>query len=297
MKIKSGRERLWLSVALWAFVAAVGCSEEEGDAAGSQDLAVVGDSGGLHDGGAAGDGEVAPDAAPSEPDAEGPALRCEAVAAPCAAEQMLDLELRDLVGDRAVENLAEAEGFTTVIDASAGVAAGSLAPPSESFVYLRFSEAGLQRLALSDQAAFESQDWDIAVRRYLVRLNSGVSGPSCVEGARMPARFTFDELATLPEGASFHQERYMTESCELVPDGSGLGSANTVLSSFWRYQGCLQMTGNVYVLRLASGQLVKLRVDGYYAQENQAQCDAQGSPGSPSNAGEVRLRWAFLPEE
>ena len=35
----------------------------------------------------------------------------------------------------------------------------------------------------------------------------------------------------------------------LVPDGSGLGSPGTALQSFWKYTMCLQMSGNVYVLR------------------------------------------------
>ena len=220
---------------------------------------------------------------------------CAPVAPACEDEQVLQLALNVEPSERAPVNTPAAEGFVTVVDTTGGVPAGSMASPDESYVYARFTDAGLEQVAIGDEDAFASVDWDIALRRYLIRLNSGVSGPSCVQGARTAPNTEFDALATVPEGLSFFAEQYMTDTCEVIPDGSGLPSANTVLSSYWTYEGCLRMTGNVYVIKLADGRSVKLRVDSYYADANQVRCNNEGSAGQPSNAGNVTLRWAFLP--
>lgn len=56
------------------------------------------------------------------------------------------------------------------------------------------------------------------------------------------------------------------------------------------------MTGNVFILRLASGRRLKLMVTSYYSPEVQAMCDATGTvpTGAASGSGQLRLRWAFL---
>ena len=47
-------------------------------------------------------------------------------------------------------------------------------------MYAKFTANGLVKLdTLSDMTALDSMDWDIAFRRYVVRINSGFSGPSC----------------------------------------------------------------------------------------------------------------------
>ena len=80
----------------------------------------------------------------------------------------------------------------------------------------------------------------------------------------------------------------------LVPDTSGIGAPQTVLSSFWSYPGCVAMTGNVYVIALASGRHVKLQVASYYSPESQQACDEQGMATDPSTAANLRIRWAFV---
>lgn len=239
-----------------------------GDAGGGDDTGAA-DGGGNHDSG----------------------MACMAVAPMCVDQQIMTLDLFSTVSTRAVTEEGSVPGtFLTHIDSSAG---GIM--PTESYVYLRFSETGLTPVMISDQDAFASTDWDIAVRRFIVRLNSGVSGPSCVQAARTAPMTTFDSVTSVPAGLTFHSEVYMTDTtCDLVPDGSGLGSPSTVLSSFWTYPGCVSMTHNVYIVQLASGRHVKLEVMGYYDTAAQTQCDTMGTLPTPSTSGNMRLQWAFL---
>jgi hypothetical protein len=140
-------------------------------------------------------------------------------------------------------------------------------------------------------------DWDIAFRRYVVRINSGHSGPSCVTAARVPGTPVYDDITAVPDGLMPRTDEYFTDTCELIPDGSGLeNSPATALSSYWTYPGCVQMTGNVFVVTTQQGRQLKLMVTHYYNPESQDQCDTQGSvPMMGSDAANFRVRWALLP--
>ena len=139
-------------------------------------------------------------------------------------------------------------------------------------------------------------DWDISFRRFIIRLNSGVSGPSCVDGARTATGTSYDALSTEPAGLEYRTESYFTATCDYVPDGSGLMSPGTALQSFWRYPGCVQMTGNVFILRLADARRVKLVVTHYYEQDAQNRCNLNDmiDAADSSKAAHVGVRWAFL---
>ena len=211
---------------------------------------------------------------------------------PCTDNQILDLPLFTTAATGAIDNTADGSGWMSHVDATAG---GFM--PTQSFVYARFTDAGLEKVDVGDEAAFSSMDWDIAFRRFIIRLNSGVSGPSCVTGARTAATTMYDTLASPPSGLAYRTEAYYpaAPSCMLVPDGSGLGSPGTALQSFWEYPGCVKMTGNTYVLELASGRHVKLTVTSYYEPSFQATCDSTGSVAMSGNgSGNIRFRWAFI---
>lgn len=223
------------------------------------------------------------------PDAGAPA--CMAVDPTCQDQSISMLDFFDTVSPAAITEEGTTAGeFLTVIDATGGGMT-----PSQSYVYARFTETGLEKVEISDEDALFSSDWDIAFRRFIIRLNSGVSGPSCVQAARTAPATTFDGLTAVPDGLTYRTEAYFTEgSCDLVPDGSGLGSPATALSSYWTYPGCVSMTHNVYVVRPASGRHVKLEVIGYYPLANQEMCDTSGSVPIPSGGGQIRVRWAFM---
>lgn len=209
----------------------------------------------------------------------------------CVDQSISELMLFD---DPAVgtirDEAGEGDGFYNLIDATGG---GLNA--KSSFVYARFGEDGLEKVSLSDEEAFESLDWDIAFRRYVVRLNSGVSGPGDVTAARTRPSTAYLELTSTPEDLEFRTEEYFSDDgCEFVPDTSGIGAPATALSSFWKYQSCVQMTKNVYVVALPKDRYVKLEMLSYYAPDNQRICDDTGQVPMPSGAGNMRIRWDFL---
>lgn len=222
------------------------------------------------------------------PDSGGP--RCGATTVPCTDQSVSGLRLFSTVNPAMITEEGTTPGeFRTLIDARGGGMS-----PTQSYVYARFEDNGLTRVAISDEAAFQSLDWDIALRRFVIRLNSGVSGPSCVEAARTAPNTTFDSVTAVPMGLSFRTESYFTDTCELVNDGSGIGSPGTALASFWMYTTCVQMTGNVYVLRLRNGRHVRLQVLSYYDTAAQQACDETGNPPMPNGAGNLRIRWSFI---
>ena len=209
---------------------------------------------------------------------------------PCVDQQIAELSLMDTPAAGLISPIArEGSVFEDAIDATAGGLSAT-----DGYVYARFGTSGLEKVSLDDELAFESRDWDIAFRRYVIRLNSGVSGPSSVSAARTPANTTFAAVTSVAPDLTFRVEQYYTPSCVFVADESGIGSPATALSSFWAYHSCLSMTGNVFVLKLASGRHVKLQILAYYSPENQALCDRSGATDLPSGAGNIRMRWAFL---
>ena len=217
-------------------------------------------------------------------------VSCEPSEVTCIDQSIVMLDLFETVSPAAITEEGTTDGeFTTLVDASGGGY-----NPTQSYVYARFTDTGLAKVDVDDEAAFSSSDWDIAFRRYVVRLNSGVAGPSCVTGARTAPGTTFDTLESVPETLPYHVEEYFTSTCDYVPDGSGIGAPGTVLSSFWTYPGCVSMSGYVYVVALANGRHVKLQVLSYYPPDVQETCETTGTVPMPSGAGAIRVRWAFL---
>lgn len=215
---------------------------------------------------------------------------CPARTVTCTDQSVQDLALFKKVSTRVVENMADGGGFLSHVDATGGGFT-----PSESFVYAKFTDTGLMRVDVSDEAAFNSQEWHIAFRRYQARLNSGVSGPGCVVGAEL-SNVKYDSLNALPQGTKFASEAYYDDKCTLQTDQSGLGAPGTILSDYWQYsQGmCVQMTGAVYALQLADGRKVKLTITSYYPPTAQTMCDQQGTVPQGTAGAQIRFRWAFL---
>src|ERR1043165_5087820 len=112
---------------------------------------------------------------------------------------------------------ADAGGkFHAHIDASVGSVDGFGA---KGYVYAKFTDTGLKRVEISDDASFTSMDWDIAFHRFVIRANSGTSGPSCVTVARAGAGTTFDD-ANVDDSLTFNAEQFMGPSptCDFIDD-------------------------------------------------------------------------------
>ncbi len=227
-------------------------------------------------------------AADTAADVATPAV-CEASKVPCVTEQLDQLPLYGKASTRLVQNQIEGDAFLSSVDATGGGM-----NPSEAFVYARFTDKGLEKVTIGDEAAFTSQDWDIAFRRYVIRLNSGVAGPGCVYGAQLAKDTAFQDVTSVPADAEFEPEAYFTTKCTLVPDGSGLEAPDTVTAGFWKYSNCVQMTDFVYLIQRADGRVVKATVTDYYAPEAQATCNTTGKVPMGTPGGQLRIRWAFL---
>lgn len=213
----------------------------------------------------------------------------EPVEVACIDQLVLDLSLHDdRVSEGGVETTRDGDDFVTVVDARAG---GYNEAANNPWVYVRFTRDGAERVDLDDESALESMGWDMALRRFIVRLNGGSSGPSCV-GAAALLESDYDALETIPDGMVYVADDYYTDDCTIVNDSSGLpGSPQVSLGSWWEYEGCVQTTGVPHLVELSDGHVIKLRVEAYYA-EDQDECNDNGSPGSDS--GVFTLRWQYL---
>lgn len=194
----------------------------------------------------------------------------------------------DKVSEGAVTTQVEGADFVSAIDATAGGLQGAATNP---WVYVRFTPTGLEKLDLTDEQALTSMDWHLAAKRFILRLNGGSSGPACV-GAAPLLEGDYTALAAAPAGLTFGQDAFLTDDCTLINDSSGLpGSPQVVLSPWWSYPGCVATTGVPFVVQTPSGDLLKLRVESYYAS-GQDTCNDAGTPGSGS--GNFTVRWAWL---
>lgn len=261
-------------LAVLALLASACGTGEDGDAA--ADAGVVRDAG-VADSGVARDG--------------GPPPRCTmSHDVACRAESIDDLGLFDSPSGGRIAEEGLGGDFLSHVDARAG---GS--QPNSAYVYARFTDVGLEKVEITDYEAFDSTAWDVAFRRFVIRVNSGVAGPSCVAAARTAPSVDYDTLTSAPDGLQYREEQYYSvDTCDLVTDGTPIGAPATALASFWRFDMCVQMTGNVYVIALADGRYVKFQVVGYYAPDRQIECDETGSVGQPSGSGNVRVRWAWI---
>lgn len=221
-----------------------------------------------------------------------PAQECETQAAvECRDQTLVELEMTpNAVTPGLIENTAlDAGGFHSQVDATAGGF-----PATEGYVYARFTDEGLEKVELTDDASFDSFDWDVAFRRFVIRLNSGMGGPGCVTAARGPVDVDFACPDFDPALLDFNKEQFMSPgTCDIIADGSGLGSPGVVLQNFWTYPGCVQMTGYVYFISLANGRFVKLRVTHYYNEQAQQDCQETDTTDS-AGSGNLQMDWDFV---
>ena len=161
----------------------------------------------------------------------------EALEVTCLDELILDLSLQDdKISEGEVETIEDGSDFVTYVDASAG---GYMDAAMNPWVYIRFTPTGAEKLEIDDETALESMDWDLSLKRFILRLNGGDSGPSCV-GAVTLLETSYEELDAVPEGIIFFEDDFYTSDCTFINDSSGLPNSPQVsLGSWWTYPGCV----------------------------------------------------------
>jgi len=207
---------------------------------------------------------------------------------PCVDAMILDLSLHEAVSTGVVTNVADGDGWVTTVDASAG---GYQNAASRPWVYLKFTDTGAQKVDIGDESALESMDWDLSARRFILRLNGGTSGPSCVGAAAFLER-TYEDLTSVPDGMTFATDSYYTSDCTIINDSSGLpGSPQVALAPWWSYTDCVVTSSKPFLIQLQDGRVVRFIVDSYY-KTGQDGCNTGAGPGT--DAGNYVMRWAFV---
>lgn len=245
-----------------------------GDSAGAPDTATTADSG--------------PDVAAADAGPDVALEGCQPGNVPCEDQVILDLALvKNKVATGAIVNTADGADWVSTVDATAG---GFQVASTNPWLYAKFTDQGLEAVAVDDHDALLDETWDIAFKRYGVRLNSGPSGPGCVLGGAAEGYAYADITGLVP--VRLEEESFYTAACGLIDDGSGLGGPGYVLSAWWDYPvGCVVTTGTP-ALVLGNGHLVKLVVEAYY-ETGQDTCNTTGAPGTGSAM--LRVRWQILP--
>ena len=200
---------------------------------------------------------------------------------PCSGALRQELQLVDEVSPRAVTVL-EMNGAELVVyvDATAGGADGT-----EPWVYLSLSTG--QGVALTDLDALVSTDWDLALRRFVIRTNGGDSGPG--QGGALRVNLPWDSVdeGTLA-GRMPPAEAWFDAECNLTTDTS-TGDVITTFSGWDEYDletHTLTPADAVYLTQGADGALYKVAILDYYSNPN-------GTHGTIP--GRYRLRIAPLP--
>ncbi|MCP4500578.1 MAG: hypothetical protein GY822_11515 [Deltaproteobacteria bacterium] len=126
---------------------------------------------------------------------------CEAHALDCASELVTKLSLTSTtVATQSIVNNVDNEVFLSEVDVRAG---GVAADPRQPFLYARFEADGLKVVALSDDEALDSDEWDIAFHRYIVRLNGGLLVQAAYKWLRLLSPLTTSRrLPMVPHGLS-----------------------------------------------------------------------------------------------
>lgn len=209
----------------------------------------------------------------------------------CVDEIISDLSLQDdKVNDDPVSTETDGEDFVSSVDASAG---GYGNETRHAWQYMRFTDTGLEDVEITDEEALESMDWDIAARRFILRLNGGSSGPSCVGAATLGEGYTYDSVTEVLDGISYPTDAFYTDDCTMINDSSGLeGSPQTVLAPWWNYGSCVETSDQPFLIQLADGRVLKFVVEAYYENDGQAECNEDGS--TMEAGGYFQWRWRFL---
>jgi hypothetical protein len=165
--------------------------------------------------------------------------------------------------------------WTAEVEATAGGPSGYGSNP---FVYLDL--IGNKKVDIDDVAARKSQGWDVAFKRWQIKINSGDSGPGGVRISRVGNK-TLADVKTAPS-IGFEEDLYFNDKCEVQQDS--IGGLATVVSDWYDYEmgtNRLIPKTEVWVLKRRDGQgHIKVQLTGYY----------KGMFG-----GNYTLSWGYLP--
>lgn len=166
----------------------------------------------------------------------------------------------DSVSTGDVLTLEDTGGVATLfIDASAG---GVQNQANNPWIYVDF--ATLARVEVTDVTADADAAWDLAIKRPILRTNSGDGGYAGSGGAVRLTKL-FDEVTEADAAATFETEVWFDEKCNLYTDQTG--AIATTFDGWYEYENMTVAPGaGTWLVRGGDGSSVfKLEVLDYYS--------------------------------
>ena len=149
--------------------------------------------------------------------------------------------------------------FTAQVDATAG---GSANYGKNAFVYLDLITG--KKVDVTDVQAEHSGSWDIAFKRWQIKLNGGSSGPGAVAAA-IVADKTLSEVTTAPAGP-YARDSFFDAQCMVLLDA--IDGLKTVLSDWYDYDsGTMRLAPKKQVIVLTRRDQkghIKVQLTAYY---------------------------------
>ncbi len=165
--------------------------------------------------------------------------------------------------------------FTAEVDATAG---GSMKYGENPFVYLDL--IGRKKVDITDVQSPNQGGWDIALKRWQLKINSGDSGNGGVTVAIVDGKNLAD--VTKPPAGTYEADAYFDGKCVFQADP--IGGLGTALSDWYDYESGTSRIipkKEVIVLKRRDGQgYIKLQILSYY---------------KGSTSANYSLTWSYLP--
>lgn len=143
------------------------------------------------------------------------------------------------------------------VDASAGGINNAGKNPR---VYVNLETA--TRVDLTDTAAFDSKEWDLALKRAVIYTNSGDMGIGVGGGAEIAKAF---DAVTAADAASVAPEKLFDDQCTEQKDPTGAPA--TTFSNWYDYDQATNIPTPkpdlTYVVKGATGKLYKVGITSY----------------------------------
>jgi hypothetical protein len=172
----------------------------------------------------------------------------------CGDAPLQDWPLHQETTDAQVSSGTDSGVTTFEIDANAG---GSQDAADNPFVYV--SLATNERVDIDDHQSLESDQWDLAFKRFIIRTNSADSGPGDVAVAKV-SDTSFADVSSAPsDSGEYAQDISYTDQCDPILDPIGtlytafnhLNDDNPTGSASW-YEygpaGVSPVDGDVYII-------------------------------------------------
>lgn len=150
---------------------------------------------------------------------------------------------------------------TLYVDASAG---GSAAAKTNPWVYLDLTSG--KRVDVDDKAALTSKSWDLALKRPLLRSDSGDSGAGGGGAVFLKGKDFATVTAADASAATVSRERWFDDACTLQTDATG--AIKTTFDGWYEYDSAtskLTPAAGTWIVQGADGKRrFKVAIETYY---------------------------------